>query len=472
MASNTALYQSILQNPDDDAVRLIYADWLEENGDPPRAEFIRAQIYLSTMDRAEPQFEELQLRVAALLQANRSKWEEEVPRWARDHVDFKRGFVEQIRCTAKDWIRGAKGLWREVPVRSLHLARASSGLDALLGHTTMTRLRGLQFDPEYIPPAVTRPFFSSESLIHLRSLTLSGCDLREWALRQLAESPHLTHLVTLKLSHNHIRDAGIERLSTAASLGRLAHLDLGMNEVGATGAGDLAQSPLAEHLEHLDLSMNRLGDAGVEELTCGRMPCLKWLMLGNNQLLGIEPLAEWESLSNVVGLDLHANPLGAAGFRTLARSPHLRALRWLDLHENQIEPDWFEVVRDSTLLDHLTTLNLGANQLGDKGVSILAQSSHLRTLTRLDVSNNGVTPEGLRALMEAEVWQKLRFVDFASNTLGDEGARLLLESLPNTRIMRMDLSECGVSEPMQQALQERFGGAIQFGRPRSAARRG
>src|SRR3954471_9486928 len=32
----------IIEHPDDDAPRLIYADWLEENGDQARAQFIRA----------------------------------------------------------------------------------------------------------------------------------------------------------------------------------------------------------------------------------------------------------------------------------------------------------------------------------------------------------------------------------------------------------------------------------------------
>jgi uncharacterized protein (TIGR02996 family) len=39
-----ALLAEILANPDDDAPRLIYADWLEEHGDLDRATFIRIQI--------------------------------------------------------------------------------------------------------------------------------------------------------------------------------------------------------------------------------------------------------------------------------------------------------------------------------------------------------------------------------------------------------------------------------------------
>jgi uncharacterized protein (TIGR02996 family) len=42
-----AFLEAICAAPDDDAPRLVYADWLEEHGDPERAEFIRAQIELA-----------------------------------------------------------------------------------------------------------------------------------------------------------------------------------------------------------------------------------------------------------------------------------------------------------------------------------------------------------------------------------------------------------------------------------------
>ena len=42
MTHDDAFLQAIIENPDDDAPRLLYADWLEERGDP-RGEFIRVQ---------------------------------------------------------------------------------------------------------------------------------------------------------------------------------------------------------------------------------------------------------------------------------------------------------------------------------------------------------------------------------------------------------------------------------------------
>ena len=46
MSDNKAksFLEDILAHPDDDTPRLIFADWLDEQGDSARAEFIRVQI--------------------------------------------------------------------------------------------------------------------------------------------------------------------------------------------------------------------------------------------------------------------------------------------------------------------------------------------------------------------------------------------------------------------------------------------
>jgi uncharacterized protein (TIGR02996 family) len=46
MTDRDALYRAILISPTDDAPRLVYADWLDEHGDPDWAALIRAMIRL------------------------------------------------------------------------------------------------------------------------------------------------------------------------------------------------------------------------------------------------------------------------------------------------------------------------------------------------------------------------------------------------------------------------------------------
>lgn len=48
------LMKTIIDNPKDDQPRLVFADWLEEQGESERAELIRAQIELACLDSLAP----------------------------------------------------------------------------------------------------------------------------------------------------------------------------------------------------------------------------------------------------------------------------------------------------------------------------------------------------------------------------------------------------------------------------------
>ena len=47
MSDRDALLEAVFSNPADDAPRLVYADWLDEHGEPAQAAFIRAQVELA-----------------------------------------------------------------------------------------------------------------------------------------------------------------------------------------------------------------------------------------------------------------------------------------------------------------------------------------------------------------------------------------------------------------------------------------
>jgi len=61
----SALLAAIRAAPDDDAPRLVYADWLDEHGEMERAEFIRVQCELAVRESAE-----LRRREVALLDSH------------------------------------------------------------------------------------------------------------------------------------------------------------------------------------------------------------------------------------------------------------------------------------------------------------------------------------------------------------------------------------------------------------------
>jgi uncharacterized protein (TIGR02996 family) len=69
MKEDTAFLRAIQERPDDDTARLVYADWLEEQGDEQstrRAAFIRADCELASLPEEDERREELQGRLREL----------------------------------------------------------------------------------------------------------------------------------------------------------------------------------------------------------------------------------------------------------------------------------------------------------------------------------------------------------------------------------------------------------------------
>ena len=57
-----ALLRAIKESPADDSLRLILADWLEDAGDPARAEFVRVQVALANLAAGDPGFDSASMR--------------------------------------------------------------------------------------------------------------------------------------------------------------------------------------------------------------------------------------------------------------------------------------------------------------------------------------------------------------------------------------------------------------------------
>src|SRR5215210_7494075 len=91
-----ALMREILDHPDDDAPRVVYADWLLLHGDEEahaRAELIHAQCGLETATPAERPA--LQARARAVLKQWKRKWTEGLTRaYITGRWRFRRGFLD------------------------------------------------------------------------------------------------------------------------------------------------------------------------------------------------------------------------------------------------------------------------------------------------------------------------------------------------------------------------------------------
>jgi uncharacterized protein (TIGR02996 family) len=74
MTGGDAFLQAIIENPDDDTPRLVYADWLEEHGHPDRAAFLRVQCHLARLPEGNPRWPGLEAEERALLAKHAAGW--------------------------------------------------------------------------------------------------------------------------------------------------------------------------------------------------------------------------------------------------------------------------------------------------------------------------------------------------------------------------------------------------------------
>src|SRR5262245_46165485 len=74
----------------DAAPRLVYADYLDEAGDPARAELVRVQVALAHLPDDDPRYPELVDRLDELRAANIERWSAHVADLGA-RVEFRRG---------------------------------------------------------------------------------------------------------------------------------------------------------------------------------------------------------------------------------------------------------------------------------------------------------------------------------------------------------------------------------------------
>lgn len=174
-----ALLRAIVRHPDDDTPRLVYADWLQENGDEDRAEFIRLQIAVAEQPN-EP--DPRSARIEELRKKNWKNWRAELPRlsgitWASY---FWRGFVSSVSADTSKWLIQQRGqVFESAPIQSLVLNDAGlATLQAVLDLPEAERLTGL---------------------------TIRQCRIREGEWQALARCPRLTRLKGLRFDVTPLR---------------------------------------------------------------------------------------------------------------------------------------------------------------------------------------------------------------------------------------------------------------------------
>jgi uncharacterized protein (TIGR02996 family) len=310
MNDHDAFLQAIIAEPDEDAPRLVYSDWLEERGDP-RAEFIRIQCALARPERNSLHRSELREREQKLLAEYGQEWLKPLRGFGK-LLRFRRGFVEGMTITAEKFLHRGDDLFRLAPIRTLRIEQV---------WTQMLRVAACQY------------------LTRLREISFSANNLGEPDMHVLAASPHLFGLTSLNMSSNRIGSAGAAILVDSSHLNGLFELDVGGNLIYTGGAETLVRLPGLARLTSLNLSFNVLGDAGMQALAGSpqvvRLVTLSLCLCGIGNT-GAQALAASPHLAHLKALSLRRNLIGAPGAQALIESPYLTRLARLDLAGNDL----------------------------------------------------------------------------------------------------------------------------------------
>jgi uncharacterized protein (TIGR02996 family) len=353
MSLQQAFIADIVEHPNDDAPRLVYADWLHDNGEADRAEFIRVQCELARKRVAggAARRKELEKRAVALFDGQR--WAKAFGDWCPDNLwNWKRGFPHHVRpeATLTALAEQLPIMTAAAPIREvfLTLRNVSAGEGAVLaGCPALARLRKLELYGSLhgrTPAAEQRRYCNElRDLLgspHLRQLNEFECI--QLALDNDALAPVLTmpNLHGLRLYSNRLDDQATRLICKSPVAARLTELGI-TEQTTAWTARALAQTPAMTRLEKLDLDQGSIGDTGAKHL------------------------AGAAHLSNLRFLNLYNCGIGNAGAAALAASPYLTKLRELRLSRNCILYDGAWSLINSKTLPRGMELDLWDNEVDD-----------------------------------------------------------------------------------------------------------
>jgi uncharacterized protein (TIGR02996 family) len=400
-----ALFTGIVEDPDADGPRLVYADWLEDHTQQERAELIQVQCRLEALHEADPARPALARRADDLLAAHREAWESGLP----EVLSWRRGFPWLVRVGVEEFLRCEQAL-RRLPDLSVRLHASGSvpstedddeedlydaddGSYERLGQSPLLE-RWVEL--ETVGQVGHRAFealFRSPHLANLRRLTSRANEVGPWAA-VLANVPfrRLKHLDLYNNDSfaNGPSDEGLEKLLASPHLAGLQYLDFGMNDVGDDGALALAESATVANLRALSLAFNFFSAEGIRALGhsphLGRLTRLRLsgscaLESGSDSSDGaLIALIESPLMAQLEQLDLDGNPFSAEAIGRLAGCPAAAGLRSLRMDACTANAGAFVALLGSPHLAGLRRLDLGLLSITDEMADALARAPGLDTL--------------------------------------------------------------------------------------------
>lgn len=350
------LIAAVAAAPEDDAPRLVLADWLQSEGDL-RGELVAMQVRLARAEADDLVLRDrarLAQRVAMMLVEHLVEWIAPLREIASAAYAFRRGVVEQmagLRTRTFDHIadalRDAGALPRAAiaqpdEVLALLLTPASRcfteielGVGEGLGRDRLAQL--------------------AESLVDLRSIDIQRANEHDLAWQALADLPS-------RLDHIGIRHGGVVNTT-------------GHDFVGLLGRATARRSLRSLRLENFGLRHAELALPALESLTLTAVQ------------LGTSVTRLFQGAASLTSLAIESVALSITNLEEiLAACPNLRRLK---LRDTSLGPEAGALL--APIAKQLRRLDLSKNPLGDAGLRGLLEGE-LSMLVSLNVPKKGVKP--------------------------------------------------------------------------------
>lgn len=485
---NDALLAGIIAHPQDDDRRLIYADWLDEAGDPIRAEFIRVQVRLAAGSPADDDYPDLLERKREVLS---ELWTCGLPEPTLPDVfsffDDYGGQHKNVADSRSSYYRGFPFFATEPRSNSPFIQdRVRAFRDALPELVARTTIRGLnlfgwwtQFLKEILdcPAAgyfsalrpskeawhstsVADAIVSSPIGDSLRWLDMRGSALGEGELRTLADAGVLGRLNRLEASVC-CHPETLPGFAEGGGLSQLRHFEgvlLDDRQEQVIGGDVLSRLPQLHTLEsprpdwvansggfeslgalHLQRGERSMATA----LAASTFPKLACLTLGcgmRNDDLAALCSADW--FANLRVLSLARNEIGDKGIMTLTKNPSAAELRILRLGDNKFGKQGLTMLAKESTFPRLTTLDLASEykrKVSADDVSRFLTALSLPRLRHLNLKGWPVGDAGVKALADNPACERLRVLDLRDCDVGAEGAAALFASAHLRRLVYLGL---------------------------------
>ena len=391
---DSPLFQEILANPHDRELRLVFADWLEEQGDP-RGELVRIQCQLENMTRSETGYSRLRGKAGKLEREHGGFGGLQSVAIAK--TELRGGFVERVELTPARWIKHAGEIIRTTPLRDLRLKGKSAKFAQIAEMPELVQLTALELRQPKIDEAGLAALAKSPHLAKLESLGLHGTECQSVA-RILSQSPLLSQLTTLEISGEPISQHDVQLIGEHSRQLRTLEIsyaeNTGFPELAASNLKSLTaldfncgwqeQSLTRKQLESFgtsefeeplrQLTIRPVEPGFAEAFTGARYQNLDELVIYEDALKTPDLTSIVTHLSGLSDLTLNGCGLRDAVARAIARSPTLAHLKHLRMTRNRITAKGIEAILTSEFFSPDTELHLAGNPIDEREIKRLQKN--------------------------------------------------------------------------------------------------